>query len=250
MDDFLKGKIALVTGSTSGIGVEIANKLLESGCTVILNYANDEKRAKQVLKKFSKYESQVKIIRANITNEEEVSRMFKKIRKEFNYLDFLINNAGISSDSPIEFFSTEEFKRIVNVNLIGKFLCTKHAIPLLKLSKNPSIINISSRLGTRPNANTCAYSSSQAAIINFTKCCAIELAKYNIRVNSISPSLTLTPLSLKTWSKKRIQEQKNKIPLRRLGKPEYIADAVIFLLSEKASYIHVENLGVNGGALL
>ena len=172
--------------------------------------------------------------------------MFNKIEK----LDYLINNAGTNIDSYIEKFDIQDFRKVLDVNLVGKVICTKHAIPLLKNSENASVVNIASRLGTKPCIEASAYCSAEAGVINFTKASALELSKYKIRVNTVSPSLTVTPLALYGWTDEEIEEQKESNPLKRLGETIDIANAVLFLLSDKASYINGENLNVNGGSLL
>lgn len=246
MDYDFENKIALVTGATSGIGKEIAKQLLINGAKVIINYAHNEENFEKTKKEFEKYKKRVLFIKADISNEEEVIKMFNQIEK----LDFLINNAGTNIDGIIETLDIKDFRKVLDVNLVGKVICTKYAIPLLKNSKNASIVNIASRLGIQPCAEASAYCASEAGIINFTKVSALELSKYNIRVNTVSPSLTITPLSLEGWTKEEIEEQKENNPMKRLGETIDVANAVLFLISNKASYINGENLNVNGGGLL
>ena len=241
-----ENKVALVTGGTSGIGKEIAKQLLTNGAKVIINYAHNEENYKKTKNEFEEYKDNVLFIKADVSNEDEVIRMFKQIEK----LDYLINNAGTNIDSYIEEFDIEDFRRVLDVNLVGKVICTKHAIPLLKTSKTPSIVNIASRLGTRPCVEASAYCSAEAGIINFTQASALELSKYSIRVNTVSPSLTITPLALEGWTKQEIEEHKQNNPLKRLGETIDIANAVLFLISDEASYINGENLNVNGGSIL
>ena len=166
-------KVALVTGGTSGIGKEIAKQLLTKGAKVIINYAHNEENYKQTKKDFKEYRDKVLFIKADASNEDEIIRMFKQIEK----LDYLINNAGTNIDSYIEEFDIEDFRRVLDVNLVGKVICTKHAIPLLKNSKTPSIVNIASRLGTRPCVEASAYCSAEAGIINFTRSKCIRTFK-------------------------------------------------------------------------
>lgn len=241
-----ENKVALVTGGTSGIGKEIAKQLLRNGAKVIINYAHNEENYKKTKNELEEYKDNVLFIQADVSNEDEVIRMFQKIEK----LDYLVNNAGTNIDSYIEEFNIEDFRRILDVNLVGKVICTKHAVPLLKNSKTSSIVNIASRLGTRPCMEASAYCSAEAGIINFTQASALELSKYSIRVNTVSPSLTITPLALEGWTEQEIEKHKQNNPLKRLGETIDIANAVLFLLSEKASYINGENLNVNGGSLL
>lgn len=241
-----ENKVALVTGGTSGIGKEIAKQLLRNGAKVIINYSNNEDNYKKTKNEFQEYKDNVLFIKADVSNEDEVMRMFEQIEK----LDYLINNAGTNIDSYIEEFNIEDFRRVLDVNLVGKVICTKHAVPLLKNSKSPSIVNIASRLGTKPCAEASAYCSAEAGIINFTQASALELSKYLIRVNTVSPSLTKTPLALNGWTESEIESYKQNNPLKRLGETIDIANAVLFLLSENASYINGENLNVNGVSLL
>lgn len=243
-------KVALVTGGTSGIGKEIAKQLLLNGCFVFINFGHNDSqmfKAKEELKQIS---NNFKFIKADISNEEEVYIMMNTIKDKFGKLDYLVNNAGTNIDGFIEDLDISDFKKVINVNLIGKVICTKYAIPLLRKSENSSIVNIASRLGTRPCIEASAYCSAEAAIINFTKTSALELSKYNIRVNCVSPSLTKTPLALAGWTEQEIEDHKNSNPLKRLGETIDIANAVLFLLSDRASYINGENINVNGGSLL
>lgn len=241
-----KDKVALVTGGTSGIGKEIAKQLLINGAKVIINYGHNEENYEKTKKELEEFKEKVSFIKADVSNENEVIQMFNKMEK----LDYLINNAGTNIDGYIETLNIEDFRRVLDVNLIGKVICTKYAIPLLKNSNNPSIINIASRLGTKPCAEASAYCSAEAGIINFTGASALELSKYNIRVNTVSPSLTITPLALEGWTQEEIEEYKQNNPLKRLGETIDIANVVLFLLSDKASYINGENINVNGGSLL
>lgn len=158
-------KVALVTGGTSGIGKEIAKQLLLNDAKVIINYRHNQENYENTKKEFEQYKDKVIFIKADVSNEAEVIKMFNQIDK----LDYLINNAGTNIDSYIETFDIEDFKRVLNVNLVGKVICTKHAIPLLKNSKTPSIVNIASRLGTRACVEASAYCSAEAGIINFTR---------------------------------------------------------------------------------
>ena len=151
----------------------------------------------------------------------------------------------------IEDLTADEYRKELNVNVVGRWLCIKYAIPLLKKSKVPRIVNIASRLGTKPIDDSVAYCTSEAATIMLTKCCALELtSKYNIKVNTVSPSMTLTPLAKKSYSEEEIKETSSKNPSGRLGEVSDIVYTVLFLLSDKADYINGENINVNGGILL
>ena len=243
--------VYLITGSTSGIGQGIAKVLLENGANVVINYAHNEEKANQTRELFREYEQQTLFIKADVSDENDVKSMFEKINEKFGRLDGLVNNAVYNMDAPIEDLSVEEYRKELDVNVIGRWLCTKYAIPLLKNSERPRIINIASRLGTKPMEDSVAYCTSEAATIMLTKCSALELtSKYNIKVNTVSPSLTLTPFAKKNYTEDEINETASKNPSKRLGEVEDTVNAVLFLLSDKADYINGENLNVNGGILL
>jgi 3-oxoacyl-[acyl-carrier protein] reductase len=245
-----KNKVALITGSTSGIGKEIAKQLLESGAKVVINYSGNEEKARETKEDFRDYENNILIIKADVSDENQVQEMFKQVEEKFGALEYLVNNAGIDFMESIEDFNIDNFRREVDVNFIGRFICIQKAIPLLKKSITPRIINIASRLGTRPMDLSSPYCTCEAATIMLTQVSALELSKYNIKVNTVSPSMTLTPLALKSYTEEEIKEMASKNPSKRLGKPEDIANTVLFLLSDKAEYINGENINVNGGILL
>ena len=238
----MKNKIALVTGGTSGIGKSIVLTLLEKGCKVITCYSKNEENALILQKETNKM---VRIIKCDVSNEEEVKNMFNLIKKEYGALDYLVNNAGTFIDSLIKDFNIEDFKTVLNTNLIGKVNCAKEAYHIM--NKYGAIVNIASPLGIKPCTESAAYCAAAAAIINFTKATALEYTDKYIRVNSICPSLTLTPLSEKGWTKDEIAEKLAETPLKRLATPRDTANLCLFLLSEEASFITGENISVNGG---
>ena len=238
-------KIALVTGGTSGIGKEIVKKLLEDGNMVITCYKNDEKRALEVEKEFNN--SNLFITKCDVSSEEKVIKMYEEIESKFGKIDYLVNNAGTNIDGFIKDYNIDDFKHILDVNLLGKVILTKHAYR--HMNEGGSIVNIASRLGVKPCAESPAYCASAAAIINFTKASAMEFSDKKIRVNSISPGLTITPLSLAGWTQEEIENTKENNPLKRLGRPEDVADLCLFLLSENSSYITGENILVTGGSV-
>lgn len=244
-------KVILVTGSTSGIGQGIAKKLLELGAKVIVNYSSNEKNANQTKEIFKEYSDKALFIKADVSKEGDIKLMFEKIKQTFGRLDGLVNNAAYDKINSIEDLTSEEFRKELDVNLVGRWMCIKYAIPLMKLSKSPRIINIASRLADRPAGESVAYCTAEAATVMLSKCCALELTpKYNIKVNTVSPSLTLTPLARQSYTDEEIKATAQKNPSKRLGEVEDTVNAVLFLLSEEADYINGENLNVNGGILL
>lgn len=247
--DSLKDKVALVTGGTSGIGKEIVKQLLLNGTNVVTCYISNSDQAEETEVEFNEI-GNIDVIKADVSNESEVVSLYDFIENKYGRLDYLINNAGINVDSYIEKFNIEEFRKVIDVNLIGKFITIKHAVSLLKKSKTPKIINIASRLGTNPMEESMAYCTAEAGIIMLTKVAALELSKYNIKVNTISPSLTLTPLSKQFYSQEEIDTTAQKNPSKRLGETKDISNTAMFLLSDEAEYINGENLNVSGGVLL
>jgi len=245
-----KDKAALVTGSTSGIGKEIAKSLLKEGANVVINYSSNEANAEKTKEELKKYESQILLVKADVSSEEEVIDMMNQIKQKYGKLDYLINNAGTNVDSFIESFKLEDFQKVLKTNIVGVFLSTKYAIPLLKDGSNASIINIGSKLAIKPCAESSAYCLSKAAVLNFTKASALEFSEFKIRVNSVSPGFTPTPLSLAGWTEDEIKQKEKTNPMKRLGEAKDTANTVMFLLSEKAEYINGENINVNGGSLL
>ncbi len=246
-----KDKVILITGSTSGMGQGMAKKLLELGAKVIVNYSNNEDKANETKAMFEKYKDNVLFIKADVSDENDVKEMFKEINNNYGKLDGLVNNAAYDKINSIENLTPEEFRKELDVNLVGRWMCIKYAIPLMKNAKSPRIVNIASRLADRPALESVAYCTCEAATVMLSKCSALELtSKYNIKVNTVSPSLTLTPLARQSYTEEEIKETALKNPSRRLGEVEDTVNAVLFLLSEEADYINGENLNVNGGILL
>lgn len=245
----IENKIALVTGGTSGIGKEIVKQLLQLNTIVIVNNRNEDQMHK-TKEEFKAYKDKLLFIKADVSDESQVANMFNEINSKYGRLDYLVNNAGTNVDETIEKCNLENYMMVVNTNFIGKMLCIKYAIPLLKKSNCASIVNISSNLGIKADTECSAYCCSAAAIIHLSKCAALELSDYNIRVNTVSPGFTPTPLSLAGWTKEQIEDKEKTNPRHRLGKVEDMANAVIFLLSDKADFINGENIKVNGGSVL
>lgn len=241
----MKNKVALVTGGTSGIGKEIVKELLEKECRVITCYHSNDEVAKEVEKEFNN--NNLLIIKCDVSNEEDVISMFNIIKSKFGNLDYLVNNAGTFIDNYIKDFKIDDFKKVLDINLIGKVICTKHAYEIM--NNNGSIVNISSHLGVVPCTESPAYCAAAAAIINFTKATSLEYADKKIRANSICPAFTPTPLALRGWTKEEMDKKLNDTPLGRFATPEDTAKLCLFLLSDESSFITGENIWINGGRL-
>ena len=241
----MNNKIALVTGGTSGIGKEIVKELLDKGCKVITCYHSNDSLANETEKELSN--ENLFIIKCDVSNEDEVISMFNTIKEKYGKIDYLVNNAGTFIDNFIKNFNIDEFKKVLDINLLGKVICTKHAYE--NMNNNGAIVNISSHLGVIPCTESPAYCVAAAGIINFTKATALEYADKKIRANSICPAFTPTPLSLRGWKQEEIDQKLKDTPLGRFATPEDTAKLCLFLLSDDASFITGENIWINGGRL-
>ena len=238
-------KIALVTGGTSGIGKEIVKELLDKDCITITCYHNNENAANKTKEELNS--DKLLVIKCDVSNENEVIQMFNIIKEKYGHIDYLVNNAGTFIDNYIKDFNIDDFKKVIDINLIGKVMCTKYAYPIM--NDGGSIVNISSHLGVVPCTESPAYCAAAAGIINFTKATALEYADKKIRANSICPGFTPTPLSLRGWKQEEIDQKLKNTPLGRFATPEDTAKLCIFLLSNDASFITGENIWINGGRI-
>jgi 3-oxoacyl-[acyl-carrier protein] reductase len=243
-------KIALVTGANSGMGAVIAQRLAKEGMMVFINYVENEESAKEINQNILSSGQKSQIVRADITDESQVKDMFAVINTNYGKLDYLINNAGCNSVSYIETQSLQDWNNIISTNLTGKFICSKYAIPLLKQSDDPRIVNIASRFAQKPCEEIGSYCCAESGIVMLTKVLALELSKYDIKVNSISPGLTRTPLTLRLCDEDEFETYVKANPLKRLGTPDDVADTVIYLLSDMSKFITGENINVSGGIIL
>lgn len=241
----MNGKIAFVTGGTSGIGKEIVIELLEKGAKVVTCYSTNEDNAR-ILENEVNNENLL-IVKCDVSKEDEVINVMNLIKEKFGRLDYLVNNAGTFIDNLIKDFVIDDFKKVLDINLLGKVICTKHAYEIM--SDGGSIVNISSHLGVVPCDESPAYCAAAAGIINFTKATALEYADKKIRANSICPAFTPTPLSLRGWKQEEIDQKLKDTPLGRFATPEDTAKLCLFLLSDDASFITGENIWINGGRL-
>lgn len=239
------GKIALVTGGSRGIGFAVAKILSENGVTVVIT-AKDHERVK---KSASEIQNSIGIP-ADIRNTDDVKDVIDKTIKKFGRLDILVNNAGVFPQiKQLHEIDEDDWNEVLDVNLTGQFRVTKEAIPYLRKTSG-SIINISSDAGLKAyeGFNADAYSASKAALILLTKCWALEYAKDKIRVNCICPGVVDTDMTkpfLKTQKDKEFMDSEH--PIGRIGQPEEIAKAVMYFVSEDASWITGAILAVDGG---
>jgi 3-oxoacyl-[acyl-carrier protein] reductase len=237
----LKEKTALVTGSTHNIGLGIARAFAREGAKVIVHSRHEEDAKKISAEIAGDY------FAADVGSPEQVGAMFEHIRKQHQRLDILVNSVAHSSKGGVLEVSLEEWTRIMAVNLSGYFLCIQHAGRMMKEQGGGNIINISAGSGERSSPGGAAYSVSKGAINSLTRQAAVDLAPYNIRVNGIISGLVGTPIGRKDMGNRK--PEYDIIPLRRIGQPEDVAEAAVFLASDKANYITNAILPVDGGRL-
>lgn len=242
----LKNKVALVTGSSRGIGRAIALLFAKEGAKIIVNCSKTEGKAKQVVDEIKKLGSDAIAIKCDVSQEKEVKEMINKAIKKFGKIDILVNNAGIVYDIPLFEKTLEQWKKTIDINLIGVFLCSKYASEHMKKNNSGTIINITSTSGMNTlNPVSADYDASKAAIISLTKNLSEELAP-NIRVNSIAPGWVDTEMN-KDLPKDFIEKEKKKIFMKRFAKPEEIANVALFLASDEASFMTGSNVLIDGG---
>lgn len=242
----LEGKIALITGSTRGIGKVIALELASQGATVILHGSKKSDTATSTYREILKISPKSKIYYANVTNIDDISYMTNAIKKEFSHIDILINNAGLAKNAMFLKMNLEEWDSVMKVNVYGTFYVTKSLIPLIIKSKNGKIINMSSISGLLGEYGQTNYCASKFAIIGFTKSLAKEMGKYNITVNAICPAI-IDSDAVENIPKKYRDQLMERIPLGRSGKKEEVAKLVAFLSSDNTDYITGQAISINGG---
>lgn len=245
----LKGKTAVVTGGSRGIGYAVVKKFLQNGAKVALLGSRKETVEKALEKlKSEGVTGEVVGFFPDLTSPEEVAETFAKVKDTFGSLDILINNAGVSARESIYDYNPEAFKKTVDLNLNGVFICAQAAARIMKPQGGGVIINTSSMVSLYGQPSGSAYPASKFAVNGLTKSLARELGKDNIRVNAVAPGITRTDM-VAALPEQLIKPLVATVPLGRIGEPEEVADAFLFLASDMASYITGEILSVDGAAM-
>ena len=243
----LEGKIAVVTGSSRGLGRQIAVTLAKEGATVIVNYNGSADKAEEVVNEIVNAGGQAEAVKCNVSEFAKAEELIKYVIDKYKKLDILVNNAGITRDNLLMKMSEEEFDAVISTNLKGAFNCIKHVSRQMLKQKGGRIINISSVSGVIGNMGQANYCASKAGLIGLTKSVARELGSRGITVNAIAPGFIeteMTDVLPEAILKTAVDSQ---IPLKRLGKPEDVAETAAFLASDKAAYITGQVICVDGG---
>jgi acetoacetyl-CoA reductase len=241
----LYGKVALVTGSSRGIGADIAKELALQGATVIINYVSNEERARNVVEEIQEWNPNVHLVQGDVSNREEIDRMYEEVRERCGKVDILVNNAGITRDARFVKMTAEQWEEVIQTNLSSIFYTTKKFLPDMVEQNYGRIVNISSIIGQAGGFGQTNYSAAKAGMVGFTKSLAQETAKNNVTVNCVCPGYILTEMVAAVPEKVK-EKIIAKIPMGRFGKTEEIAKAVRFLVVE-GDYITGQCINVNGG---
>ncbi len=244
----LENKTALITGASRGIGRAIAMKFAEEGANVAFTFLSSVEKGHALVAELEAFGIKAKGYRSDAADFRAAEQLIVDVVADFGQLDVLVNNAGVTRDALLMRMSEEQWDTVMNVNLKSVFNLTKAAIKPMMRAKQGSIINITSVVGIMGNAGQANYAASKAGIIGFSKSVALELGSRNIRSNAVAPGFIETEMT-DALEAKALDEWKNSIPLKRGGKPEEVADACVFLGSDRSRYITGQVLQVDGGML-
>jgi len=240
----LADKVCLVTGGSRGIGRAICLRLAQEGANVVVNYSTGEDMASQVVREIKKLGQRAIMYKADVSSFDQVSKMIDDIVKEFGRIDILVNNAGVTKDALILRMSEQDWDKVIDVNLKGVFNASRACVKYMVKQRKGKIINISSIVGIYGNAGQVNYAASKAGIIGFTKSLAKELGSRGITVNAVAPGFIKTDMTASFLEKE--DQIVSRIPLKRLGNPDEVANLVVFLASGKADYITGQIIAIDG----
>ena len=241
----LQGKVALVTGAAKGIGRAIAVELAKRGASVAINFRSSLSEAETLREQIRDGGAQANIYQADLSHPEDARRLIKDVIDFYQHLDILVNNAAINRDKSLKKMSDADWLDVIHNNLDSAFYTISAALPGMIERKFGRIVNISSMTGQTPNFGQANYAAAKAGLMGFTKVVALEMARYNITCNVVSPGYTATDM-LKTIPNEILEQVKTRIPMGRLALPEEIAKAAAFLITD-GDYITGQQIAVNGG---
>jgi 3-oxoacyl-[acyl-carrier protein] reductase len=241
-----KDKVAIVTGGSKGIGRAICLLLAERGCRVFMIYAHDEKAAQEAVKAAEKFAGAIMPVQADVTDPAQVTRMMDDVEKESKRIDILVNNVGMIKDGFLMMMAEGDWAEVIKANLTSVYLCSRAVIRKMIPHKQGKIINIASVSGIIGTAGQVNYAVAKGGVIAFTKSLARELGPFNIQVNCVAPGLIETEMVAK-MPKEKVEAIVRSTALNRMGKPEDVAWAVLFLASQHADYITGQTIVVDGG---
>ena len=244
----LKGKTAIVTGATRGIGKGVALKLAEQGANVAFTYVSSSEKALALENELQAFGVKAKAYKSDASLMKDAEELIKDVLENFESIDVLVNNAGITKDNLLMRMSEEDFDRVLEVNLKSIFNMTKAVQRTMLKQRSGSIVNMTSVVGVKGNAGQSNYAASKAGVIGFTKSIALELGSRNIRCNAIAPGFIETEMT-ENLGEEVIKSWRNSIPLKRGGTPEDVANTTLFLASDLSAYITGQTLHVCGGML-
>lgn len=241
----LKGRVAIVTGGSRGIGAAIATEMAKNGVNIVINYNSRKELAEEMVAKIKEYGVDAIAVQADVSVLQDAANLVKAASDHFGRIDILVNNAGITRDRTFKKLSEEDWRKVIDVNLNSVYNTTSNALPYILESDGGRIINISSIIGQAGGFGQTNYSAAKAGMIGYTKSLALELAKSGVTVNAICPGFIATEM-VAAMPENVLEGIIAKVPQRRLGKPEEIARGVVFLCKD-GEYITGQQLNINGG---
>lgn len=249
-ENALEGKLVLVTGASRGIGAAIATACAEAGADVAVGYVTNEAGAERTVHAVEARGRQAEAFEADVSDPDQVARMVDAVVERFGRVDALVNNAGIMPESPVLEMSVEEWRRVIDVDLTGAFLCTREVAPAMVERGNGAIVMIASRLGQIGFPGVAHYAAAKAGVIALTKSLAKELGPQGVRVNAVAPGVTVTDMTAEVTEGEVGRKRLAELPAGRFAQPDEVAASVVFLLSDAASMYYGQTLAPNGGGYM